>query len=483
MAGIDASIPLQGKRPDMMGRISDLMGIKSQQLQQQGMVSANQQAAAQASQAQQDVDERAAATDILKNQEKYGLLDANGVTDPAKAIPAILKAAPKTGGQYIQPIMDGFRAQLEVSQAAQTLSKDIRTQVNGSLAAVATDPNATYGDIVSQAALLKEQNPGSAAAVDALLSHLDPKQPMEVTKHKLTAFGRAVLGPSELVGPGGLATPTPSVIDTGARLELGATDKQTGAFTSAGQSVKKEISPGYGMFTDPRDNNPYRFNSQTGSVTPLAGVTTPPQYAGQERDRAQQQQDVQNIRATADQAPLNRSIYQHILKLSDEADTGKFVSKLMGNSVISQMFGDKYQELNKYLEKNAIANMQAMGGPPSDARLSAAAAANGGTDFNPEALKAVTRFNYATNTALEKFREGIDKALGTQNPDYAKLPQFKADWAKNFDVNVFILENALRDKNPKVQAALLNGLSKEQAAELAQKRRNLTSLAEKGRLP
>lgn len=488
MAGIDASIPLQAKRPDMVGRIGDLLGIQSQQLQLQQQQSANQTAAAKAQQAQADADERNAATDILKNQEKYGLLDANGITDPAKVIPAILKVAPKTGDQYLKPIMEGFRAQLQVSQAAQTLASEQRKEVNSALSAVATQPDANYGDVVATAALLKKQNPGTAMAVDALLSHLNPSEPMDVTKHKLTTFGRTVLGPSELVGAGGMLTPRPSVIDTGARVELGTTDPLSGSFSSAGQSVKKEVSPGYSTFVDPRTGNPYRVNEQTGSVGDLGGGGGPPssmpkpQYPGQAEDRQHAQEEIRTVRSAADQAPLNRSIYKHVLSLSEETNTGKFASALMKNSVISQMFGDKYQELNKYLEKNAIANMQAMGGPPSDARLSAAAAANGGTDFNAPALQAVTRFNYATNTGLEKFREGIDKAVGTSNPDYTALPQFKANWAKNFDVNVFILENAIKDGDSKTKAALLNGLTPQQASELIQKRKNLDSLARTGQL-
>jgi hypothetical protein len=148
-----------------------------------------------------------------------------------------------------------------------------------------------------------------------------------------------------------------------------------------------------------------------------------------------------------------------------------------------QVFGDNYQELGKYLEKNAIANMQAMGGPASDARLSAAVAANGSTQFNPKALKAVTEFNYATNTGLERYRQAMDNIVGTKNPDYTKLPELKKQWAKNFDMDVFRLENAMADGNTAAQNEILGSLSKERAAELKRKMKNLDALAEKGQLP
>ena len=107
--------------------------------------------------------------------------------------------------------------------------------------------------------------------------------------------------------------------------------------------------------------------------------------------------------------------------------------------------GDNYQELGKFLEKNAIQNMATMGGPPSDARLNAAAAANGSTQFNPGALQAVTKFNDATTTAMDKYRQGVDKTVGLKNSDYTSLPAFKSAWAKNMDVDVFRVENAIRD--------------------------------------
>jgi len=128
--------------------------------------------------------------------------------------------------------------------------------------------------------------------------------------------------------------------------------------------------------------------------------------------------------------------------------------------------------------------MQAMGGPPSDARLSAAVAANGSTKFNPKALKAVTDFNYATNTGLERYRQGLDKAIGTgTNVDYSKLPEFKAAWAKNFDIDAFRLENAVADGNEAQQREILESLTPARRKEVAKKMAALDSLAESGNLP
>ncbi len=127
--------------------------------------------------------------------------------------------------------------------------------------------------------------------------------------------------------------------------------------------------------------------------------------------------------------------------------------------------------------------MQAMGGPPSDARLSAAVASNGSTQFNPKALKAVTQFNHAANTGLDWFRQGIDHAVGTANPDYTALPKFKSEWAKNFSIDVFRLQNAIDDGDEHAKNEVLNGLSDKQADALLKKLDNLESLSKTGHLP
>jgi hypothetical protein len=261
------------------------------------------------------------------------------------------------------------------------------------------------------------------------------------------------------------------------------------------------VGPGVQILTD-QAGAQFAYNPQTNQVTPVGtgrgGAPQPnappapsappsqpfrqPTYPGQAHDIQMQQQEVDTVRKTADRAPVNRNIYKHVLTLADDTTTGQLAGWAQKNPIIGQMFGDNYQELGKYLEKNAIENMAAMGGPPSDSRLTAATAANGSTQFNPAALKAVTRFNYATNTGLEKYRQGIDKAIGTKNPDYGQLPAFKAEWAKNFDIDVFRLENALADGDKKSANEILSGLEPAQAAELIQKRKNLEALAATGHL-
>lgn len=259
MATIDANIPLGVKPPDMMGQISGLLGIQQQQ-------QALQQQQAQAQQAQMDLAERNAAVGLLKDPDAAGFMGADGVIDPAKAIPAILKAAPRTGGAFIEPIMAGFRAQLDVQQAAQDLNRSIREDVNAGLSAAAANPAATFGDLLVAADLIKEQNPKAAGAVNSMLKYLKPDDPMEATRKRLTMFARTVLGAPEMAGPSGLLTPAAGTISTGESVVPTATDRTTGAMSQASPAIPMGIPPGFEMFTDQRTGNTYLINRQSGEM-------------------------------------------------------------------------------------------------------------------------------------------------------------------------------------------------------------------------
>lgn len=198
---------------------------------------------------------------------------------------------------------------------------------------------------------------------------------------------------------------------------------------------------------------------------------------------------INQVRTAGDQIGQQSTINQNILRLSRDTDTGPGSSKwqkVLGG--VSAFWGgteqvNNYQELGKYLEKNAIAGMTAMGGPPSDARLSASMAANGSTEFNARALQDVTKFNDAINTALGKYRNGMDIAVGMNNERPLAVSRFRAQWAHNFDPNVFRLENAIRDKDTMELEKLKKELGSEGLVELLEKKRNLQSLATSGHLP
>lgn len=294
-----------------------------------------------------------------------------------------------------------------------------------------------------------------------------------------------------------MQAPTPGSVDTGGQIQPGAfaspQSATPGAFTPQGRPIAKTFAPQ--VITSPTTGGAFKLGPG-GTATPITapgqgggGGAAPfqnPNYQGQGKDVATFQDEVQTVRQEAQQAPLSRNINAQILRLSQDAKTGP------GSDVWQHVIGAvgaplglspsaSYQEVGKYLEKNAINNMTAMGGPPSDSRLDAAAKANGSTSFSPEALQAVTKFNDATTTALDQYRQGVDHAVGMgKNVDYTKLPEFKAAWAKNFDVDVFRVENAVRDGDKAELAKIKKELGSDRLKALAEKRRNLVKLSQTG---
>lgn len=289
-----------------------------------------------------------------------------------------------------------------------------------------------------------------------------------------------------------LAAQQPAYTNTGAELTQINPNMPVG---SAPDALALTLPPGAEILEDAKGAR-FVYDRQRNSVTPVGagrgGVSpgtspsmtfTQPTYRGQAQDIETQQQEVDQVRRTAQEAPVNRSIYKKILDLSGKTSTGPLVSYLQNTKIGGQLFGDDFQELSKYLARNAIANMQAMGSAGSDSRLDAAIEATGSTKYNPEALKAVTQFNYATNTGLEAYRQGMDKAVGTENPDYGQLPRFKAEWAKNFDIDAFRLENAIADGDAEARDEILRSLTPQQASALQRKMKNLDALSATGKVP
>lgn len=487
MAGEFTGVGLGVQTPDVMTKLSGLLTLRSQQQGLQGQ-------AAEVAGAQQSQKQRAALAkyDWNRHLGEDGTIDLNTLTDPE-----LQKAAGDQYPELIQRMTQAKTAQTESRRTLVALKNDQREAFAQMMNGLRSDKDVTEDNEKGRQKLNEAMvQYGEMYGEDVLPVLKAYAQPLQsAPKGRLGDALRAV-GLQAMSAGQQIEAQKPQFASTGSEL----TNVNPNA-AGAPANIPLTVGPGVQILTDQKGAQ-FAFNPQTNQVTPVGvgrsggqapGIPpsaapssptfTQPKYLGQEHDVQTQQTEVQNIRATADRAPLNRNIYKHVLTLADDTTTGQLAGWAQKNPVIGQMFGDNYQELGKYLEKNAIENMTAMGGPPSDARLSAATAANGSTHFNAKALKAVTQFNYATNTGLEKYRQGIDKAVGTQNPDYGQLPAFKAAWAKNFDVDVFRLENAIADGNKSASKEILEGLSPQQATALMEKRKNLESLAATGQLP
>jgi hypothetical protein len=471
--------------------IQTLSGLLSLKQQQQGLQQGQQAldtGAAQLQQEQQKAAELQQARAVLQRIPTGDYRDKNGDLDAQRLSTDLAAIGPFAGAAAGQVISIGNDL-VTNQKALQNLTEESRGQIGGVLNSLATNPNTTRRDVTD-------------AVTDWIADHAGDKNAVRVGKGAIQLVTALQDGPqlrsflSNIAGQFAKSQQsTPTSIDTGAVVQPGQVLNATGEFSPSGKPVTKGIAPGWRLHTDERTGNSYLINEQTQEVQDLgkgkSGRTSSlpaPYYPGQMEDTRRFQDEVNATRAAGDQAPIAANINSQILRLSKNASTGPG-SEVWQHAIgaLGAPFGlspsASYQEIGKFLEKNAIANMQSMGGPPSDARLSAASAANGSTTFSPAALQAVTKFNDATTTGLAQYRQGIDKAVGMgPQTDYTKLPKFKSDWTKNFDVNVFRVENAIRDGDQEELAKITKEVGAEGLKKLAEKRAKLQKLSADGGL-
>lgn len=483
------------KPPDPSQAINTMSGILGLQQQRQALQTGQyqqQSAQATAQMTQQDAANRQAAGSFFKNFDIAKHHGDDGTLDLDSALTSPeFKATGDASPEIAKSLLGIKNSQLAAKTSLAGLNGALRDQFSSQVAGLSQDPDVKSGNQTGRGKVLDAIDQfGKVGGPDALRVAGIYGQVLQNTPPG--KMSQALQNLQLQAKSAGEQLPQPTTRDTGAEVVSGATAPGSGAFTPAGAPIEKKFAPQ--VIESPTTGGKYRLTpgGQAVPITAAAGAgQTPfqnPGYQGQQNDVAANQTEVRSVRTAGDQAPLAANINQQILRLSKDSKTGPGSDAwqhVVG--AVGAPFGlsptASYQEVGKFLEKNAIANMQSMGGPPSDSRLDAAAKANGSTSFSPEALQKVTKFNDATTTALAQYRQGVDHNIGMgQTVDYTKLPAFKAAWAKNFDVDVFRVENALRDKDTAELAAIKRELGPERLKALAQKRQNLTALSE-GKLP
>lgn len=264
--------------------------------------------------------------------------------------------------------------------------------------------------------------------------------------------------------------------------------------------AKQTLAPTGDIVTDAYGQK-FRYNQQTntlapigvggaGSVAPSVGVSptagsAAPTFQQPVADQAHILQDIEGTRANTDViAPTNRNINQHLLQLSKETATGPLtqtVQKLAGAAGLPS--GSQYQQINAYLNRQAAISASAMGVPHTNAGLAASQSATGTTEYVPTALQEKVKFSDALNTGAMAYRQGLDKAIGTgPTPDLTKYQAFRSAWSRNFDPDVFRIEDAKRRGDDAELDAIRNRLGVRGVKTLKQKSSNLWML-ENGKIP
>lgn len=431
---VDNTIALQVQTPNIMNTMSNMASTAG--------------AMQQAKQGQMDLQERQALRGLAQNLNNYKMPDGN--LDLNKLVNDATQAAPKLGMQWAGQIAQAHSEGIAVDKALSEVSEQQRGIMGQVIESVANKPFDVQQKVINS---VVQANPRLGVWGQVGLKHL---------KSSWDAGGpEAAQQTAMQIAKGTVGVATQNTLNT----------------PNLVPSADRNNNPVY------RDINPMNQNNVPAGAIGNGGtpefIPSGPKL-GAVQNIEDMRQQVSAIRQAGDQVPIQRNTNQQILKLSQDTKTGpgsQYWQK--GMAALGLPSGTNYQELGKYLEKNAIQAMQTMGAP-SDARLSAAVAANGSTEFNPGALQAVTKFNDAAVSGLEAYRQGMDKAVGVDNPNFGAAAKYKADWAKNFDVDVFRVENALRDKDAAELKKIAGDLGPEKMKKLAAKIKNLDALRDNG---
>jgi hypothetical protein len=268
--------------------------------------------------------------------------------------------------------------------------------------------------------------------------------------------------------------------------------------------AKQTLPPSANMLTDSFGRQ-YAYDQQTNRVIPVGvsqGPATmpspgamPPAKPGSGgggdsgfkqpvADQPRIMNEVATARAAGDAAPQVRNINQQLLQLSSGTATGPMtatVQKLAAAAGLKS--GSSYQEINAYLERQAAASAAAMGVPHTNAGLAASQSATGTTEYTPAALQDKVKFADAINSGAIAYREGLDKAIGTGDaPNLKGYQKFRSAWAKNFDPDVYRVEDAQRRGDNAELGELKARIGARGMATLAKKSANLRAL-ENGQIP
>lgn len=201
-----------------------------------------------------------------------------------------------------------------------------------------------------------------------------------------------------------------------------------------------------------------------------------------------------NLRAQTNQAasqvPQSRFNNAQIIKLADETNTGtgaQILRNLGGGYAALPWTTDaakNFDTLGHFIALEAANTAKAMGANTDSAR-DMASQASSSAGWTRDAIKSAVKVNDALAVGLDKFNQGMEKAIAANGGNILAVRQFQNAWSQAFDPNVYRYANALAAKDDaeitKILGPAGSEARKQKALELARKSAILHSLSTEGR--
>lgn len=486
---VDASIPLQAKTPDMVGRISDLVGMQRQQTALKSEKQTQQQR------------QNLASFDYNKLFGDDGTVDLNKI--PASGL---REAAGDSYPEVLQQMIQAKQQQVQAKQSLLGLRNDQRSAFSQMIGAFRSDP-----DVANETPEAKQKieqaigqfvqmNPDAKGVADAYLPMLE-KVPQG---HLMQAIQNVQLQATSADSQASRQAPNYQQVDTGTQLQR----TQTNAYAPGGADVPKTmdlgVNPGQQetVDTDQLGNKFVIRRDAKGNVVssrPLggdgsggagggAGGTGPAFFGPGERHAIENQADTNfsNVQANRDAASKAPQLLDQVKKaydLAGQVQTGAYSGQKqkLESAVGSFIPGfegakddaAKYDLLNKFMERISSDASSVLGKNSStDAARESVREQFGHTGQVNTAIKEVLKYTESQISAVQAKANAQEKWLSQKGNGITKQHEFETQWRQSYDPVVYQLEIA----SPEERKKIISGLSKEEAGSLAEKRKKLREL-------
>lgn len=459
---VDASIPLQGKRPDMMGRISDLIGMQ------------RASTALKSERQTQSQREALAKFDVAKIIGDDGTIDLNKIPTSG-----LREAAGDMFPDVLQQYVGVRQSQLAAKQALVQLNDTQRGSFGEMMGALRSDPDVAQDtpagrEKVTQAFGQYAEMYGKDAE-NVLRAYASPiaKAPPGKLGQVIQNIQLQATSASDQA-----SRQAPQYANTGAEL------KQTNPYAQEGQapgSIPLTLSPGEQDFvlTDQLGNQYVGKRDEAGNIVatrPLggggqgagpeaAGDQGPARFGPGERQSIEQQaeanfQNVSANRIAAQLAPQQLDQINKALDISKATSTGggsTFAGKRAAfESAVAAIVpgldaatddATRLQMLDKYLERIAADSARVLGAnATTDAARESIARQNASTGYTREAVQAVLQYAKAQTMAMEAKGDAQEAWLKSKGNGITKQHEFETLWRQAYDPRLFQLEAMDDDK-------------------------------------
>lgn len=464
-AGIDASIPLSGKRPDMLGKISDLLGVQRQQV-----------ALRSESQSQRQR-EGIAKFDVQKIVGDDGTIDLNKIPSSG-----LREAAGDQFPDLLQQYAGIRQQQLAGKQSLVQLNDAQRNSFGEMMGALRSDPEVAQDTPAGRqkvtqafgqyAQMYGKDVEGVLRSYAAPIQNAPPGKIGQVLQNiQLQATSASDQASRQ----------APQYTNTGMQLQ------QTNPYAQSGQApgnIPLSISPGEqaAPATDQLGNLFIQQRDARGNITGYKPVEGPARFDVGERQSFEQQaeQNFANVNANriaAQLAPQQLDQINKALEISKDVTTGggaDWASKrakwesIIGGFVpgLKDAADDatRLQLLDKYAERIAADSARVLGANAStDAARESITRQNANIGYTPKAIQNVLQYAKAQTMAMGAKGDAQENWLKQEGAGITKQHEFETKWRQAYDPRLFQME-AMSDKEQDEYAKKLKADDKKELA-------------------